>query len=98
MAEQHQRDPDAASDPNKCKQSQWRALQAIAFDESDKAFDIISGFVYTAQKQSIKLPIVKKAVKDCEFSGAEGKPIKISRGDTVVCDVVSIFLGNAIQS
>lgn len=93
VAEQHQHEPEAAANAKTSKESQWEALQKIAFDTTPNAYEIFSGFVYTAQKQSVRLPVVKKAVEDCKFVGANGRLINITKDATVVCDIVSNLFG-----
>ena len=49
----------------------------------------VSKIVLKAQKASIKLPFIRKVVKDGLKMTIDGKEEKLSSGQTIVCDIVS---------
>ena len=70
----------------------WFKLQRlVSVDQpDDKA---IQELVQKAQSQSIKMPFIRKVLKDIEVKGGAGKVTRIlAKGDTIVCDIVGIAL------
>ncbi|KAM5363819.1 hypothetical protein ACJZ2D_011795 [Fusarium nematophilum] len=81
---------DTAPKPgSKAKQTtcDWLRIQQVAFSDSKEAEDLVKNLVLKAQKASVRLPIVRKAVADFTIWDEEGKPLTIKEGQTVVCDI-----------
>lgn len=86
-------------DGNKCD---WQRIQDWAFDDDKdfrtfddfrSSFSKIKTLCLEAQRKSVKLPIIRKATKDVPVpdpANPNGPALfTISKGQTVICDLVS---------
>ncbi len=63
-------------------------MQKLAFEDGEDALKAMMGLVLDAQRVSVKLPTIGKAVADCEITDEKGKPFfTVKKGKTVICDV-----------
>jgi hypothetical protein len=71
----------------------WRDIQTLAFKKDKKSFDKITDIVLDERRTSVKLPIVKVAMKDAVVSktkkGEAPVKHKVSAKQLVICDLVS---------
>ncbi|KAK9774996.1 putative Heme peroxidase-domain-containing protein [Seiridium cardinale] len=88
----------AEKDKEDRKTSTWQQLQTLAFDDTEKALSTISAIVLKAQKSSVRLPIVRKAVQDCKFPNDANPLFEIRKGQTVVCDLYAAEANSKLKS
>ena len=65
----------------------WLKVQELAFREDESSFEELMELVLTAERKSIKLPVIRTATKDCEFDKGTWR---VKEGDTIILDIVSI--------
>jgi len=74
------------SDKNpSCK---WTEIQSVAFDDSKKSLDVIKKILIETQKESVRLPIMRKATCNTSFKDETGKEHHLKAGQVVICDLV----------
>ncbi|KAI1329875.1 heme peroxidase-domain-containing protein [Xylariaceae sp. FL0255] len=66
--------------------SVWQELQEIAFNDSEEAFQVFSTAVLKAQKTSVKLPIIRKAVETCTIKFNDTS-LQVQKGQTVILNI-----------
>ncbi|KAM0425375.1 hypothetical protein ACHAPT_009432 [Fusarium lateritium] len=76
--------PGSGVQPPKCD---WLKIQEVAFDDTEKAHDLVKSLVLKVQKTSVKLPIIRKATVDFPIKESDGKEKIIAKDSTVVCDI-----------
>lgn len=75
----------------------WFELQRLALkadgddDGGVLVADAVKKIVLKAQKASIKLPFIRRVVKDGLTITINNKKEKLSAGDAIICDIVSHF-------
>ncbi|KAG8527867.1 uncharacterized protein KY384_006783 [Bacidia gigantensis] len=68
---------------NKCR---WQKIQKLAFQDDEKSQEITE-YVLEAQKESVKLPIIRKAVEDCKIKKGTTTLISVKKGQTIICNI-----------
>ncbi|KAF7560121.1 hypothetical protein G7046_g4030 [Stylonectria norvegica] len=66
----------------------WFTLQRLAFDDNQDSTDGISDLVLKAQRESVRLPIIRRAVQEHTIENEAGEAIfTVKEGQTVICDL-----------
>ncbi|KAK3938600.1 heme peroxidase-domain-containing protein [Diplogelasinospora grovesii] len=66
----------------------WQEIQRLAFDDTEAATTRIKQLVLDAQRRSVRLPIIRKAVETRDIEDASGKRLfTVDKGRTVICDI-----------
>ena len=69
------------------KSCKWFEVQKLAFEDDPASAEALTKIVLDAQRTSVKLPIIRKAVKSLEIPVNGGPDLKIEKGQKVICDV-----------
>ena len=70
--------------------SDWLQIQALAMKDESKSDEEIQHKVLEALRQSVKLPFIRKVVKDDVTIKVDGEEdCTLEKDQTIVCDVVS---------
>lgn len=67
----------------------WLQIQDLAFSEDKDSFEVLTKLVSDAERTSIRLPVIRTALKGREFRDKEGKVWTVKKGDTIILDLVS---------
>ncbi|KAL8693454.1 MAG: hypothetical protein Q9218_001725 [Villophora microphyllina] len=67
--------------------SDWFEIQKLAMTDDDESDETIQVKILEAQRQSVKLPFIRKVVKDGLRIPVNGKEIPVAQGQTIVCDI-----------
>jgi hypothetical protein len=65
----------------------WLEVQKLAAEDDPESDKILTQKVLEAQHISVRLPIVRTAVKDSTVK-CNGKFQKVEKGEVVICDIV----------
>ena len=66
----------------------WTKIQNVAFDDSKASLELIKNILIETQKESVRLPIMRKATCDTSFKDKAGKEYPLKKGQVVICDLV----------
>ena len=81
---------DHANSPNPSPADpKWLEVQALAFKDDADSYKKLSKLVSDAELTSIRLPVIRTALKDREFT-TNGETWKVKQGDTVILDIVRL--------
>ena len=72
------------------KTCDWRKIQRLALeDDSDSE---IRSMVLSAQRLSVRMPVIRKVIKPGKFLGEDRKTVllTVKEGETIICDVASL--------
>lgn len=69
--------------------SAWFDIQRLALSGDEGNDAMIQLKVLEAQRQSVKLPFVRKVIKDNVAITVNGKATTVGTGQTIICDIVS---------
>ena len=68
----------------------WLDIQKLALDDSAASDEKIKAYVLEAQRCSVKLPVVRKAVANVVITDENGVELfSLKEGQSVVCEIVS---------
>jgi hypothetical protein len=67
----------------------WLTVQELAFKDDKKSVLELQRLVEHAERKSIKLPLVRIALKERTYTDDNGKQWKVEAGKTVILDIVS---------
>ncbi|KAL8910116.1 MAG: hypothetical protein Q9171_004577 [Xanthocarpia ochracea] len=67
--------------------SDWLQIQALAMKDESKSDEEIQHKVLEALRQSVKLPFIRKVVKDDVTIKVDGEDCTLKKDQTIVCDV-----------
>ena len=71
--------------------SEWLEVQKLAIANEAESDRILTEKVLAAQHVSVRLPILRRAMKDTNVKNTEGEVLfSVDKGQTVVCDIVRI--------
>ena len=71
--------------------SEWLEVQKLAIANDAESDRILTEKVLEAQHVSVRLPILRRAMKDTNVKNTEGEVLfSVDKGQTVVCDIVRI--------
>jgi hypothetical protein len=65
----------------------WLEVQRLAFNDDADSFQKLTKLVLDAERTSIRLPIIRTALKDRDFG-----TWTVKKGDTVILDIVCFAL------
>jgi hypothetical protein len=68
----------------------WLTVQELAFKDDEKSVLELQRLVEHAERKSIKLPLVRVALKERKYTDDNGKEWKVEAGKTVILDIVSV--------
>ena len=72
--------------------SEWLDVQKLAIANDEKSDKNLTNKVLEAQHVSVRLPILRRAIKDTDVKDVEntkGKVLfSVKKGQTVICDIV----------
>ena len=74
--------------PSRRGNNSWFTIQKLAFEHGKRNNKEIQNLVLEAHRLSVKLPIVRKAVKSTRIEVEGCDDIFIQEGQTIVCDTV----------
>ena len=63
----------------------------MALKDDEESDTEIQLKVLEAQRQSVKLPFIRKVAKNGVVIPVNGEQVKLDRGQTIICDIVSFF-------
>ena len=66
----------------------WSEVQGLAFKEDKGSLDELTKLVLEAERTSIRLPVLRTAVKSRDFKDKAGETWSVKKGDTIICDIV----------
>lgn len=66
----------------------WLEIQDLAFHSDKASFDKLSKLVSDAERTSIRLPVIRTAVKNRDFVDKAGRNWSVKAGDTIILDIV----------
>ena len=73
----------------KANSSEWLDMQKLAITNDAQSDKILTGNVLDAQHVSVRLPIIRRAIKDTRVRNTEGDVLfSVRKGQTVICDIV----------
>lgn len=75
--------------------SKWLGVQKLAIADNPESDKILTERVLEAQHISVRLPIIRTAIRGCDIKLGSGK-VHVEKGEVVICDIVSAFLVFAI--
>ena len=79
-----------AKDKKKDEDVEWFQLQKSLFPEDgDVDEQLFENKVLEAQKASVKLPFIRKVVKDVTIK-LNGEEQSLKKGQVIICDIVSL--------
>ena len=78
----------ASSNPPPAKKPTWLEVQDLAFSTEKGSFEKLTSLILEAERTSVRLPVVRVATEDLKDLA---KKLDIKKGDTVICDIVSIL-------
>ncbi|KAK5561933.1 hypothetical protein LTR46_000738 [Exophiala xenobiotica] len=65
----------------------WLRIQDLAFSQDQASFEELTKLVSDAERTSIRLPVIRTALKDREFRDKEGQVWTVKKGDTIILDI-----------
>ena len=68
----------------------WMKIQGLAFSVDKDSFEKLTKLILDAECISIRLPVIRTAVKDCEFKTREGIMRNVKKGETIILDIVRL--------
>ena len=69
--------------------SGWLEVQKLAIANDAKSDSDLTTMVLEAQHVSVRLPILRRAIKDTDVKNTKGKVLfSVKKGQTVICDIV----------
>ncbi len=68
----------------------WPNVQELALKDDEDSYKKLSKLVSDAELTSIRLPVIRTALKDREFT-TNGKTWKVKEGDTIILDIVRVY-------
>ena len=68
----------------------WLSVQDLAFSEDKDSFEKLTKLVLDAERTSIRLPVIRTALKDREFRDKYDKTWKVKKGETIILDIVRL--------
>jgi hypothetical protein len=72
--------------------------QELAFSDDAEALKELGKLVLKAQRASVKLPIIAKAVDECSIKDDKGNVLfAAKKGQTVICDIVRFLLPTSLS-
>jgi hypothetical protein len=77
-----------AKTPSKNKPT-WLEVQDLALDGDKNSFERLSKLVSEAERTCIKLPVIRTAMKDRDFTDTAGEQWSVNKGDVIILDLVS---------
>ncbi|KAL8813523.1 MAG: hypothetical protein Q9200_000197 [Gallowayella weberi] len=72
--------------------AEWFEIQRLALINNEKSDEKIEIKVLEAQRQSVKLPYIRKVIKDEVQITVNGKATTVKKGQTIVCDIYEAML------
>ncbi|KAL8785819.1 MAG: hypothetical protein Q9213_003126 [Squamulea squamosa] len=81
-----------AAEKGKSRRSEWFEIQRLAFINNKESDTEIHTKVLEAQRQSVKLPYIRKVIKDEVEITENGKAKTVKKGQTIVCDTYAAML------
>lgn len=73
--------------------SEWLEVQKLAIANDAKSDRVLTEKVLEAQHVSVRLPILRRAMKDTDVKNTKGEVLfSVEKGQTVVCDIVRISM------
>ena len=69
--------------------SDWFEIQRLAMNDDDESDTKIQLKVLEAQRQSLRLPFIRKVIKDGVKIPVNGKKEPLRENQTIICDIVS---------
>lgn len=73
------------------KSSEWLEVQKLAIVDDAASDKIITEKVLEIQHVSVRLPIIRRATKDCDVKNGQGRVLfSVKNGETIICDIVRI--------
>jgi hypothetical protein len=73
----------------------WLGVQKLAIADNPESDKILTERVLEAQHISVRLPIIRTAVRDCDIKIGSDK-VHVEEGEVVICDIVSTLLVFAV--
>lgn len=70
----------------------WTRVQELAFRDDLDSWRELETIILKAEKTSVRLPVIRSAVKDWSSRDSQGHEYSISRGQTIILDIVSFFI------
>ena len=67
----------------------WLQIQELALKDDEESDAKIQVKVLEAQRQSVKLPFIRKVSKDGVIIPVNGEKVNLKRGQIIICDIVS---------
>ena len=83
-----------ADTADETKSSEWLDVQRLAIADDAQSDRVLTEKVLEAQHVSVRLPIIRRAIRDTDVKNAKGKVLfSVKKGQTVICDIVrtSVF-------
>lgn len=75
----------------KSKASEWLDVQKLAMANDGQCDKTLTEKVLKAQHVSVRLPILRRAIKDTDVKNTKGEVLfSVNKGETVICDIVRI--------
>jgi hypothetical protein len=71
------------------KRPTWLEVQDLALKGDENSFEQLSKLVSEAERTCVKLPVIRTAMKDRDFTDTAGEQWSVNKGDVVILDLVS---------
>lgn len=68
----------------------WLKVQELAFSESPNDHNSLVSMIQKAERSSVKLPIIRTALKNRKFVTKSNDTWEIKKGETIILDIVSL--------
>ncbi|KAL8706501.1 MAG: hypothetical protein Q9201_000433 [Fulgogasparrea decipioides] len=78
---------------NEARTSDWLEIQQLALQDDEESDREIQLKLLEAQRQSVKLPFIRKAVKDGVEIRVNGQKHILKKGETIICDIYQAMQG-----
>ena len=78
-----------ANPADEAKSSQWSDVQKLAIADNAESDRCLTEKVLEAQHVSVRLPIIRRAIKDTDVKNSKDEVLfSVKKGQTVICDIV----------
>ena len=78
-----------ASSTDPTKSCDWLKVQKLALEDNGEGTKTLRDMVLEAQHVSVRLPIIRRALKSRVFKNEQGRVLfKVNEGEIIICDIV----------
>ena len=82
-----------ANPADEANSSEWLEVQKLAIADNAESDKILTKKVLEAQHASVRLPIVRQAMKSRDVTNAKGEALfSVAKDETIICDIVRNLL------